>query len=489
MGNKLDLNKAKKIKSNTNQDETYAPILEAIKRSTSNGGSIQFHIPGHTKGVGILPDFKTLLDKYGAATLDSTDEFENIGTLHPPTGPIKEAQELAAKAFGAKESFFLLNGSSIGNMALALTLIKPNDKVLIGRNCHRSVVTGMIMSSANPIWISPKKHEKYSIWGEITPDDVKTHLEQNPDIKLVWITSPTYEGIVSDIKAISNICKSYNIPLIVDEAHGCLWSFSPKLPTSALHLGASAVVHSMHKTGGSFSQSSILHVAKDSIINVERLKHNLRLLHTTSPSVLLLASIDAARAYLESENGKKLIDNAIDNAMYVRNELKHFENVHVLANNSDFKIDPTKLYITIDGFSGARLETILKTEFNIEIESTTDHGFLALLNIGNNFDEVKYFVESIKKIATSDYHDISYMEKLKFMPLLTPIIKMTPREAFYMESEKVNLEDSVGRVSSEIIAECPPGIFILVPGELITQAHLPYLRKYKEITVLTKRRI
>ena len=147
------------------------------------------------------------------------------------------------------------------------------------------------------------------------------------------------------------------------------------------------------------------------------------------------------------------------------------------------------MYITIDGFSGARLETILKTEFNIEIESTTDHGFLALLNIGNNFDEVKYFVESIKKIATSDYHDISYMEKLKFMPLLTPIIKMTPREAFYMESEKVNLEDSVGRVSSEIIAECPPGIFILVPGELITQAHLPYLRKYKEITVLTKRRI
>ena len=195
----------------------------------------------------------------------------------------------------------------------------------------------------------------------------------------------------------------------------------------------------MHKTGGSFSQSSILHVAKDSIINVERLKHNLRLLHTTSPSVLLLASIDAARAYLESENGKNLIDNAIDNAMYVRNELKHFENVHVLSNNSDFKIDPTKLYITIDGFSGARLETILKTEFNIEIESTTDHGFLALLNIGNNFDEVKYFVESIKKIATSNYHDISYMEKLKFMPLLTPTIKMTPREAFYMESEKVNL--------------------------------------------------
>ena len=152
--------KTKKIKSGNKQHKTYAPILEAIKRSSSNGGSIQFHIPGHTKGVGILPDFKALLDKYGAAKLDSTDEFENIGTLHPPTGPIKEAQELAAKAFGAKESFFLLNGSSIGNMALALTLIKPDDKVLIGRNCHRSIVTGMIMTSANPIWITPKKHEK-----------------------------------------------------------------------------------------------------------------------------------------------------------------------------------------------------------------------------------------------------------------------------------------------------------------------------------------
>lgn len=476
--------KAKKIKSGNNRTETYAPILEAIKRSAISGGSIQFHIPGHTKGSGILPDFKVLLSKYDAATLDSTDEFESIGTLHPSTGPIKEAQELAAKAFGAKESFFLLNGSSIGNMALALTLIKPNDKVLIGRNCHRSIVTGMIMSSANPIWITPKKHEKYSIWGEIDPQAVKNELEINPDIKLVWITSPTYEGIVSDIKAISDICKYYNIPLIVDEAHGCLWNFSPKLPTSALHLGASAVVHSMHKTGGSFSQSSILHVAKDSIIDIERLKHNLRLLHTTSPSILLLVSIDAARAYLESDDGKKLIENAIDNAIYVRNELKDYQNVHVLSNNKDFKIDPTKLFISIDGFTGARLETILKTEFNIEIESTTDYGFLALLNIGNNFDEVKYFVQSIKKIAISNYHDISYMEKLKFMPLLTPIIKMTPREAFYMESEKVSLEDSIGRISSQIIAECPPGIFILVPGELITDAHLPYLRKYKEISVL-----
>ena len=155
-----------------------------------------------------------------------------------------------------------------------------------------------------------------------------------------------------------------------------------------------------------------------------------------------------------------------------------------MFNIKDFKIDPTKLFISIDGFTGARLETILKTEFNIEIESTTDYGFLALLNIGNNFDEVKYFVQSIKKIAISNYHDISYMEKLKFMPLLTPIIKMTPREAFYMESEKVSLEDSIGRISSQIIAECPPGIFILVPGELITDAHLPYLRKYKEISVL-----
>ena len=142
--------------------------------------------------------------------------------------------------------------------------------------------------------------KKYSIWGEITPEDVKNQLETNPDIKLVWITSPTYEGIVSDIKSISNICKSYNIPLIVDEAHGCLWNFSPKLPTSALHLGASAVVHSMHKTGGSFSSKfNITCFKRSSIIDVERLKHNLRLLHTTSPSILLLASIDAARAYLQ----------------------------------------------------------------------------------------------------------------------------------------------------------------------------------------------
>lgn len=466
----------------TNGNNIYAPLVQALENATISP-KIQLHIPGHTRGEGLFPDFKNLLEKK-AVYLDTTDEFDNLGTLHPETGPIKEAQLLAAKAFGAAKSFFLLNGSTIGNLALALTLLKPNSKAIIGRNCHRSVVTGLILSGANPIWVKPKKLENWSIWGHICPYDIENLLEKNNDVSVVWITSPTYEGIVSDIQEISNICHKYGVPLLVDEAHGCLWNFNDKLPTSALHLGADAVVHSMHKTGGSFSQSSILHLSKNSLIDQEVLATNLRLLHTTSPSILLLTSIDAARAYLSSKEGKLLIDKAINHAQYIRDSLKDIKKVNILSASDNLTIDPTKIYLTIDGISGARIETILKVDYNIEIESTCDNGVLVLSNIGNSFDEIKYFCSCIKNIAYSNLADISAFEQTKFMPLLTPNIVMTPREAFYKEKKKVKKEEAIGAISAEIIAECPPGIFILTPGEIITEDHLPYLTKYNEISII-----
>ena len=458
-----------------------APLVSALENSL-NHPSLQFHIPGHTKGEGLLLRFKEVLKK--APLLDNTDEFNNFGTLHPATGPVKRAQELMAQALGARDSYFLLNGSSIGNFAIAMSCLKPGDKVIIGRNCHRSVITGLIMTGANPIWINPQKHEEWSIWGEMSYHKIETALLQNPETKMVWITSPTYEGVISDIKRISEICQKYNVILAVDEAHGALWNFSDKMPISALHLGADVVVHSMHKTGGSFSQSSVLSLSKNSKIPSEVMENNLRLLHTTSPSVKLLTSLDAARAYLQTKKGRQNIEKAIELASFIKAELRDYPKILVLTEQDGFRLDPARVYIMVKNLFGRRLENILRTDYNIEIEASTDNGILILTNIGNNYEEAKTLVHAIKEIATKDYSDIPYGEDYKFMPLLDPIIKMSPKDAFYRGFEIIETQNAIGKISADLIAECPPGIFVLAPGELITQAHLPYLKNYKTLKVI-----
>ena len=351
-----------------------APIVDALKNAYDNP-TYQFHIPGHTKGKAIFKDFRKLIgDK--ALNVDTTDEFDNLGTLHPATGPIKEAQELAAQAFGARKTFFLLNGSTAGNLALAMALTKKGQKIIVNRNCHRSILTGLIISGAEPIWVCPNKIDDWSVWGNIDAQKIEELIKNNDDVSMVWITNPTYEGVVSDIKSISAVCKKYGIPLIVDEAHGCLWNFNKHLPETALKLGADAVVHSLHKTGGSMSQSSMLHISKDSCLDDAAVEKALKLLHTTSPSLMLLASLDAARANLQSKAGQKLLDRAVKNAKYLRTRLDAIPNLHQLKGDFGYKTDVTKVFIRIDGLSGKRLESILEIDFGIEVESASDIGVL-----------------------------------------------------------------------------------------------------------------
>ncbi len=459
-----------------------APIVDALRQAYENP-TYQFHIPGHTRGGGTLPDFKKLIGAK-ALSVDTTDEFDNLGTLHPATGPIKEAQELAAKAFGAKKTFFLLNGSTAGNLALAMGLTKKGQKIITNRNCHRSVLTGMIISGAEPLWLIPKRFEDWGIWGNVTPESVEEMLSSHGDVSMVWITNPTYEGVVSDIKSISAICKKYKVPLIVDEAHACLWNFNKHLPTSALKLGADAVVHSLHKTGGSMSQSSMLHISENSILDTGEVERALKLLHTTSPSLILLASLDAARANLESQRGQKQLERAVKNAKYLRSEIEKMEHIHDLKPDFGYLTDVTKVFIRADGLSGKRLESILEIEFGIEVESASDAGLLILSNIGNTRQDFQYLVKCLQKIDQSNYSDICYLENKKHMPMLAPIIKKSLREAYFSEKETIPKDLAIGRISAEVIAECPPGISVLLPGELITEEHLPYLTEYDFIEVV-----
>lgn len=459
-----------------------APIVEALKTAYDNP-TYQFHIPGHTKGSGTLAAFRKLVGKK-ALMVDTTDEFDNLGTLTPATGPIKEAQELAAKAFGAKKTFFLINGSTVGNLAIAMGLTKKGQKVIVNRNCHRSILTGLIISGAEPLWVIPEKFEEWGLWGNIDAKSVETLLKENDDVSAVWITNPTYEGVVSDVRSIAAICKKYNVPLIVDEAHGCLWNFHDRLPETSLKLGADIVVHSLHKTGGSMSQSSMLHISENSQINSEDVERSLMLLHTTSPSLMLLGSLDAARANLQSPRGKKQLDKAIANAKYLRSEIDKMNTIHQLKYDFGYKTDVTKIFIKADGLSGKRLESILEIDFGIEVESASDAGILILSNIGNKRSDFEYLVQCLKKIDTHDYKDIYYLENKKHMPMLTPIIKKNLRDAYFSEKEIIPKSEAIGRISGEVVAECPPGISILLPGELITEAHMPYLADYETLEVI-----
>ena len=397
-----------------------APLVEALKRSVEQP-THQFHIPGHTKGHGVYRAFRKLIGKKALA-IDTTDEFDNLGTLNPPTGPIKQAEDLAAKAFGARKTSFLLNGSTVGNLAIAMGLTKKGQKIITNRNCHRSVITGMIISGAEPLWLIPNRLENWGIWGSSCPKDVEKLLKENNDVAMVWITNPTYEGVVSDIAAISKICKKHKVPLVVDEAHGSLWYFNEDLPQSSLEVGADAVVHSLHKTGGSLTQSSMLHIGKNSALDDEKIEKALKLLHTTSPSLLLLASLDASRAHLESSKGTKQVENAISNAKYLRKRIDKIPNIHQLKSDEDYQTDVTKIFIKADGISGKRLESILEIDFKIEVESASDIGLLILSNIGNKHSDFEYLANCLAKIAKKEYSEICYLENKRHMPMLTPII-------------------------------------------------------------------
>lgn len=444
---------------------------------------VGFHIPGHTRGNAVLNSFKNVVGE-DALLVDTTDEFDNLGTLHPATGAIKEAMDLASVCYNSRRTFFITSGSTISNLAIAFGVISPEDEIIVARNSHRSVLTGTILTGSKPDWLMPKKLEDWAIYGSICTNELEEKLKNNKKVKFVWVTNPTYEGVVSDIKTISNICRKYRVPLIVDEAHGSLWNFHDELPETALNLGADAVVHSLHKTGGAMTQSSMLHIGKNSILDETKIEHALKLLHTTSPSLILLASLDAARANLSSKIGHEMIQNAINNARFFREQASKIENVSVLGENSDIKTDVTKIFLKVKGLSGKRLESVLELDFNIEIESASDEGILILSNIGNTRTEFEYLLAAIRHIASNNYPDLSHLENVKFMPLTVPKVVMTPREAYFSKKIRVKKEDSIGRVSAEVIALCPPGISVLLPGEIISKEHMPYLSEYSEIDVI-----
>lgn len=459
-----------------------APLFESVKDYISKDMS-DYHTPGHKQGKGISKEFLDLVGE-NIFRMDLT-EIPNIDNLYTAETVIKESQELVAEAYGSDHCFFLVNGSTVGNNVMIMSVCSPGDKIIIPRNIHKSVISGIVLSGAIPLYIPSIWDEDLGMSHGLDLEILEKTLIDNPDAKAVMLLNPTYYGTTIDIKSVVDLVHRHNIPVLVDEAHGPHFRFHEALPMSGVEAGADMVIQSTHKILSSLSQSSWLHV-QGNRVDVKRAKSFLQMLQSTSPSYILLTSLDLARKQMVTQ-GRDLLQRTIELSEYARKELNLIEGVHCIGREKVgqfgiYDIDPTKLVIdfTSLGISGFKALDIMNYHHNIQSEMSTVYNVLELVTIANDKRDLDRLINAAKDIATNKAYtkDFDLSSRVPMIPIRPKLI-MSPRDAFYSEKERINFDDSLGRISTEIISPYPPGIPILAPGEEITSETIEYLKIMK----------
>ena len=456
-------------------DQRTTPLVDALQHCASRKNAA-FYTPGHKRGKGITPRHKRLFGELAfRADLPELPELDN---LFAPEGVILQAQQLAAAAFGAEQTWFLANGSTCGIEAAILATCGPGDKLILPRNVHSSAISGLILSGAVPIYIQPAYNAEWDISLDISPNTVESALAKHPDAKAVLIVSPTYQGICSNLSAIAKITHAHNIPLIIDEAHGPHFAFHPDLPPSALSAGVDITIQSIHKVLSAFTQAAMLHVQGDRI-NRTRLSQSLQLTQSTSPSYLLLGSLDAARHQMAT-NGKELMSKTLAIANYAHQEIEQLPRLNVL--NSD---DHTRLSINVSslGITGFDADDILHTKCSVTCELPTLRSLTFIISLGNTSEDINQLIKGF-----TDCEQFSYIQQSPQslseddFPLShslfshSPRPSITPRQAFFASKHPLPLQNTIGQTCAETITPYPPGIPLLLPGEIITKSAIAYLQ-------------
>ncbi|MBI3291762.1 MAG: aminotransferase class I/II-fold pyridoxal phosphate-dependent enzyme [Elusimicrobia bacterium] len=442
---------------------------------------VSFHTPGHKNGRGIDP----VLRRFTGRAVYSMDVtvFPEVDSLHDPVSSIKKAQALMARAYGVEHSFFLVNGSTVGNIAMFLAACNPGDSVILSRNAHKSIVSAIILSGVWPIWIQPQVDQHLDIIFDASPEQVEEALRQFPEAKAVFITSPTYNGVTTNLVKIAEICHRLGKLLLVDEAHGPHLKFHKDLPVSAVEAGADLCVQSTHKILSALSQGSVLHM-RSALLDPNRVRKVVSLLQTTSPNYLILASIDAARKQAVLA-GERLLDRVIRWAEEGRKAINRLQNFFCVTRpeiqRRGFDLDVTKLTINVtrSGLSGHQIESILNREYNIQVDCADLFNLIAILGIGSDRQDVARLSVALSEIDQK-YHGVEANWVLQLPSLSTEMVMM-PRDVFlFHRSKRIPLSKAVGHISAQALTPYPPGIPVLIPGERITQETQDYLMGLSE---------
>lgn len=468
-------------------DHNKTPLFTALRNHAENN-PVQFHIPGHKKGLGSDSEFRAFIGD-NAMSIDLIN-IAPLDDLHQPTGVIEEAQQLAANAFGSDYTYFSVQGTSGAIMTMILTVCSPGDKIIVPRNVHKSIMSAIIFAGARPVFISPARDGNLGIDHGITTRSVKRALDRHPDAKAVLVINPTYFGICANLKEIVDLVHGYDIPVLVDEAHGVLIHFHEKLPMSAMQAGADMAATSVHKLGGSMTQSSVLNIRKGRV-NPQRVQTIISMLTTTSTSYILLSSLDTSRRNL-ALNGHAIAEKAIALANNTRSQINEIEGLYcfgedILGGEATFDYDPTKVTIHVRhlGITGYETENWLREHYNLEIELSDMYNILCLITPGDNEESVAKLIEALKGLSAAFHEGAEARELIVKIPEI-PQLSLTPRDAFYAETEVIPFKESAGRIIAEFIYVYPPGIPILLPGEVISQTNIDYIVDHVEVGLPVK---
>ena len=429
-------------------------------------------MPGHKLGKGIPEEFVI-----NAALLDLT-EIPGTDNLHFPKGAIKEAQQLAAVAFGSDKTYFLVNGSTCGIHAAIMTLCKPEDKLIVARDCHKSVISGMILAGTTPIYIKPEFEKKFGIFGAVKPNVIEAAINENPDAVGVLITRPNYYGICSDLTEIVKIIHSYGKVLIVDEAHGAHLAFNNKLPPSAMECGADLSIQSAHKTLPAFTQGAYLHLSfRQKHIDIDKLESCLAMLQTSSPSYILMTYLDIAREIMHRK-GHVLLDQLLENILWFERSINP-QWVSAILTEKEIHLgsmDRTRIVINTNnlGKTGYEVEKILREDFNIQVEMSDFYNIVCIATVADkkeDFERLSFALNKLRNILKDRPPLIDI--PVRYLNLPNQVLGFSQIKK--CNSKKLEFKKAFGKISMSMVTPYPPGIPVICPGELITHEILDYV--------------
>ncbi len=453
------------------------PIMEALNEFKRNR-LVPFDVPGHKRGKG-NPELTDFLGER-CMTLD-VNSMKPLDNLCHPVSVIREAEELAADAFGAKQAFFMVNGTTSAVQTMVLSSCKKGEKIILPRNVHRSVINAMILGGAIPVYVNPETNHEIGISLGMTLSAVAKAIRENPEAKAILVNNPTYYGVCSNLKAIVEMAHAAGMLVLADEAHGTHFYFGENMPISGMAAGADMASVSMHKSGGSLTQSSFLLVGAG--MNPGYVRQIINLTQTTSGSYLLLSSLDISRKNL-AVKGKEIFKKVTEMAQYARDEINQIGDYYAYSKeliNGDtiFDFDATKLSInTLNvGLAGIEVYNILRDEYDIQVEFGDVGNILAYISVGDSQRNLERLVSALAEIRRIYKKDKAGMLQYEY---INPEVAVAPQKAFYADKEALPLEKSGGRICSEFVMCYPPGIPILAPGERITAEILDSIEYVKD---------